>query len=239
MYKLTEICSLDDLKEQYLRQAEWSAEVLDHFWPKKMPGLVLDVGCGPAPDYLLKKSAMERVGVDIDNKALGRIHESINRVQANSIALPFSDNTFDVVLCHYLLLWTPMRETLHEMWRVTVPGGRVICASEPDYYNRKESPHGIKDEFIAALESLGAHPGAGGKLEQEMAQLTNKYESGVLTQIENKEFQLAELRSDVEFISRILGKDISEKAQPLVNSLKNSSGDIYMPVHFGCAIKSE
>ncbi|WP_455391413.1 class I SAM-dependent methyltransferase [[Eubacterium] cellulosolvens] len=237
MYKLNEVYTLEELTAQYTRQSSWSMQVLEYFWPETVPKRVLDVGCGPAPEYLTSRPAGFRLGLDIDKGAVAKASKMVQVLLANSAALPFRDGIFDVVMCHYLLLWAPMAQTLNEMWRVTVPGGRMICASEPDYYNRREAPNGIKDEFITALKSLGADPGAGGKLEKLLAELSDSYECGILTQIPDKEFQLTELKNDIEFIARVLGKDISAKAKPLIRELERKKGDIYMPVHFGCAIK--
>lgn len=228
---------LEELIAQYKRQSNWSVEVLEYFWPKKTSKIILDVGLGPSPDYFLKLSSKDKVGVDIDKSALKRISSDIFRVQANSISLPFKDNVFDVVICHYLLLWVPIRLTLDEMWRVTAPGGRLICASEPNYSNRKEIPNCIKNDFIFALKSLGANPDAGNILKKEFALLTNRFETGILTPIDDKQFQLNELKSDIKFLSRVLNKDIFEKAKPLINALEQGVGNIYMPVHYGCAFK--
>jgi SAM-dependent methyltransferase len=237
MNKLSEYYSYTELTEQYTRQAQWSAEVRNHYWPKEAPERVLDVGCGPAPRYFAEQSGQIKVGVDIDQECLTSADNNLLLVQGNAVSLPFLDGIFDVVMCQYLLLWSPMRRTLAEMWRVLAPGGRLVCTSEPDYTARVEKPECITKEFISALDHLGADPGAGGKLEEELALLTDNYEIGILDQNPDTEFHLSELKSDIRFILKVLGKDLTEQAQPLVEALENGTGKVYMPVHYGCAWK--
>lgn len=237
MFKLGNYYSIDELSVQYKRQSKWSAKVLEYYWPKKIPEITLDVGCGPSPVYFQKLLSKNIVGVDIEYSSLKRIPSNIFKVQANSVNLPFRDNIFDVVICHYLLLWAPMKQTLKEMWRVTTTGGRLICASEPDYSNRIEEPNCIKDDFVEAIKSLGADPSIGGQLENELSLLTDNFETGILTQNMEKKFQLNELKNDINFLSRVLKKDLIDQVMPLVTALTKGFGNIYMPVHYGCAFK--
>jgi SAM-dependent methyltransferase len=239
MFELSRFFGMDELSEQYRRQAGWSRQVIEYYWPEEEPVRVLDVGCGPVPDYFVKMPAGYRVGVDFDKRGLLEAKGDLERVLANSSALPFGDGMFDAVLCQYLLLWAPMRETVEELWRVTAPGGRLICASEPDYEGRREEPEGIKDDFVEAMKVLGADTGAGVKLEAELERLTDKFETGTLTMVEDKSFQLKELKSDLMFISKVLGRDVSSKAEPLMEALANNQGNIFMPIHYGCAFKSD
>jgi SAM-dependent methyltransferase len=239
MFELSRFFGLEELSEQYRRQAGWSRQVIDYYWPEVEPVRVLDVGCGPVPDYFVRLPAGYRVGVDIDRSALLKAKGDLLRMLADGTALPFSDSAFDVVLCQYLLLWAPMRETLEELWRVTAPGGRLICASEPDYEGRREEPEGIKTDFVEAMEVLGADVRAGAKLEAELERLTDRFETGTLTMVEDRNFQLKELNSDIKFISKVLGRDVSSKAEPLMEALANNQGNIFMPIHYSCAFKSD
>jgi SAM-dependent methyltransferase len=237
MHGLREHYSLEELEAQYERQAEWSSDVVSYYWPKEKPCRVLDVGCGPAPDYFLEKDSDGKVGFDIDFEALKMVTPKVSRVQGTSVSLPFKDDSFDVVLCQYLLMWVPMEKTLKEMWRVTAPGGRLICASEPDYEERQEAPVCIKPFLIEAMVQLGANPRAGAELEKGLAALTNRFETGVLEPIEDREFQLSELNYDIEFLSRLHKKDMHFKARPLIRELKADRGIASTPVYYGCAFK--
>ena len=68
--------------------------------------------------------------------------------------LPFADQSFDVVLCHFLLLWlkTPV-VALKEMARVCMPGGAVLALAEPDHDSRIDSP--LELEKLGRLQTHG------------------------------------------------------------------------------------
>ena len=67
---------------------------------------------------------------------------------ANALNLPFSQASFDICLCHFLLLWIadPLA-ALNEMKRTAKPGGWVLALAEPDY--------GGRIDFPPELEALG------------------------------------------------------------------------------------
>jgi SAM-dependent methyltransferase len=88
--------------------------------------------------------------------------------------LPFPNSSFDLVCCHYLLLWVddPL-VILSEMLRVTRPGGGVLCLAEPDYGGRVDHPGSL--EVLGALQeqalrSRGAEPRLGRRLRQLLHQ---------------------------------------------------------------------
>ena len=56
--------------------------------------------------------------------------------------------SFDICLCHFLLLWiaNPLA-ALKEMRRIVKPGGWVLALAEPDY--------GSRIDFPPELEALG------------------------------------------------------------------------------------
>jgi SAM-dependent methyltransferase len=61
--------------------------------------------------------------------------------QADAHHLPYPVASFDLALCHFLLLWVndPLKVLL-EMKRVTRPGGAVLALAEPDYAARIDYP---------------------------------------------------------------------------------------------------
>jgi SAM-dependent methyltransferase len=93
---------------------------------------VLDVACGTgivartAADIV---GAGDVVGVDLNTAMLtvaGRVRGDIDWRQADVVALPFTDETFDAVLCQMALMFFPNRAgALGEMARVTTSGGTV------------------------------------------------------------------------------------------------------------------
>jgi SAM-dependent methyltransferase len=93
---------------------------------------VLDVACGTG---IVARTASERVGaggvtgVDLNEAMLtvaGRLRPDIDWRQGDVTALPFEDDTFDVVLCQSGLMFFPdATAALAVMERVAAPGGTV------------------------------------------------------------------------------------------------------------------
>jgi SAM-dependent methyltransferase len=82
--------------------------------------------------------------------------------------LPFPDQVYDLVYCHFLLLWVadPVR-VVSEMKRVARPGGAVLVFAEPDYGGRIDFPDelAVLGEWQqAALRRQGADPEIGRRL---------------------------------------------------------------------------
>lgn len=58
--------------------------------------------------------------------------QNVSAVQADSEALPFADESFDIVLGHAVLHHLPSLErSFAEFYRVLKPGGRIVFAGEP------------------------------------------------------------------------------------------------------------
>ena len=82
--------------------------------------------------------------------------------------LPYASKSFDIVYCHYTLLWlTEPATALLEMRRVTRPGGWILCVAEPDYGGRIDYPPELSpvgEWQRRALKALGADPVIGRSL---------------------------------------------------------------------------
>jgi len=86
-------------------------------------------------------------------------------INGDAIQLPFADRSFDVVLCHYFLLWvkSPVA-ALKEMARVCQADGTILALAEPDHAGRIDHPQALIALGKAQAESLerqGADPQAG------------------------------------------------------------------------------
>jgi SAM-dependent methyltransferase len=128
----------------------------------------------------------------VEVRVLMGVHESPPSVETinvpdapPAIHLPFADGTFDIVFCHFLLLW--IADPLHavrEMQRVTRPKGTVMAMAEPDYGVRIDFPPEL--EVLgpwqqAALRKQGANPLTGRRLSWLFRQTgLENVESGVL-----------------------------------------------------------
>jgi SAM-dependent methyltransferase len=134
---------------------------------------VLEVGCGTGviAGEMAHLSQARVVGLDLENEMLAFAHgheSGVRYTQADAHALPFADGDFDVVVCHYLLLWLaePAR-AVREMARVTRPGGAVLACAEPDYGGRVDYPPELVplgQLQAQALRQQGADPETGRRL---------------------------------------------------------------------------
>jgi ubiquinone/menaquinone biosynthesis C-methylase UbiE len=117
------------------------AEALEHRLILKLAGplqdrSVLDVGCGDGTLALgsARNGAARVSGCDPDPRMVARAraraicdNTRIDLAVARSQALPFPDNTFDVVTCITVLAFVPdANNAIQEMARVLRPGGKLV-----------------------------------------------------------------------------------------------------------------
>jgi SAM-dependent methyltransferase len=157
-------------------QAGWTRAT--RTWLYQQAGLaqaraVLEVGCGTGvvAGELAHLSSARVLGLDVDAGvlALARRREGgVTCVQGDAHALPFPDGSFDVVVCHYLLLWlADPAQGVREMARVVRPAGAVLVCAEPDYGGRVDHPAemvGLGRLQAEALRRQGADPELGRRL---------------------------------------------------------------------------
>jgi malonyl-CoA O-methyltransferase len=101
---------------------------------------VLDVGCGSGRYMLhaLQSGATRVTGVDLASQMLQRADlelapyrngAQIELLQGDLTALPVSDAWADLTLCGLVVgHLDDLRQALHELQRVTRPGGTVLCS---------------------------------------------------------------------------------------------------------------
>lgn len=178
------------------------------------PGLrLLEVGCGTGAVLASLTTAGCRLhGLDLDRQFLRQARQNLSApasrqiddipppnplppsslfpntpsfVQADAHHIPYADGAFDLVCCHFLLLWVrdPV-QVLSEMRRVTRPGGWVLALAEPDYGGRVDFPEDLVQLGRlqeAALRRQGAETRLGRRLSAlfHVAGLT-EVETGVL-----------------------------------------------------------
>lgn len=114
--------------EHYLRKR--TSFVLEHC-PR---GAALDVGCGTGVlAGRLATAGYDMTGVDPSDGMLDVLRASapaVTAVQASGTALPFPEDSFDVVYCvavmHHVADPAAVRATLAEMVRVAKPSGRIL-----------------------------------------------------------------------------------------------------------------
>lgn len=97
---------------------------------------VLDIGCGPGWFWAATaKRLPEKLDVTLADQSPGMVEEAVNRCrplpfaavqgqQADAAALPFADNSFDVVVAMHMFYHLPDQAAgIAEMARVLKPGG--------------------------------------------------------------------------------------------------------------------
>ncbi|PWB70350.1 MAG: hypothetical protein C3F07_17075 [Anaerolineales bacterium] len=157
---------------RYTQQAKWTRDLRAYIFNKiklDQAQRVLEVGCGTGAILSELSPDIELHGLDIDPAALAecKIHvPSAWLTRGNALQLPYDDSSFDVVYCHFLLLWVrdPLQALL-EMKRVTRE--HIIAFAEPDYSNRVDKPEELASLGKWQTESLkrqGADPGFGARL---------------------------------------------------------------------------
>lgn len=171
-----------DWHARFAQQARWTHPLRRYLYQKTRIAdarRILDVGCGPGVILSeLAQSAPAAVhGLDLNRPALKQAaahapHAALTCADAHS--LPYPPSTFDISLCHYLLLWlSDPLSALREMRRVTRAGGHVLALAEPDYTRRVDRPAALAPLGRLQTESLarqGADVAVGARLAALFAQ---------------------------------------------------------------------
>jgi len=164
-----------DWQNRFIQQARWTQDLRAYLYESiglEDASHILDLGCGTGSltDELLAQSKAILHGLDISRTHLKLIPSKAHLflTQGDGHHTPYPDEYFDVTLCHFTLLWVanPV-QVLHEMVRITRPGGAVLALAEPDYGGRIDYPTALDQLGKWQKESLqaqGADPLMGRKL---------------------------------------------------------------------------
>lgn len=163
-----------DWHTRYLQQAAWTRPLREHLLSQAaLPenASILEVGCGTGAVLEEFIALGNLYGLDIDPTHLEITKTNVPGsalIQGDAYSLPYPAGAFDLVFCHFLLLWLddPV-EALSEMRRITKPGGLVIAFAEPDYGGRIDYPPELEIIGEMQRESLrrqGAEPLTGRQL---------------------------------------------------------------------------
>lgn len=168
---------IERLHQRYQQQAGWTAALRSYLTAQitlpEQP-LLLEVGCGTGvilSELHADFSGSQCIGIDHDNDVLryGREIQSFNDyTQADAENLPFPANCFDLIFCHFFLLWAkPLLPILAEIQRVLKPGAHFLAFAEPDYGGRIDHPaalHRLAHWQEQALQRQEAHTRIGREL---------------------------------------------------------------------------
>jgi len=163
-----------DWHKRFLQQAAWTRDLRVYLF--EQAGLsraqrVLEVGCGSGAVLADLSTPASVHGLDLESGRLveARLHApGVALVCGDATSLPYLTGSFDIVFCHFLLLWVhdPL-QALREMRRVARSGGSVLALAEPDYNARVDEPDALAPLGRWQTESLrrqGADPGLGAHL---------------------------------------------------------------------------
>lgn len=164
-----------DWHARFSQQARWTEGLRRYLFERA--GLasgqrLLEVGCGTGA--LLSSLAgfgLQLHGLDIDGEFLSQAQRHIPPAvlaRGDAHRLPYPDASFDILCCHFLLLWVhdPAR-VVAEMRRVVRPGGWILALAEPDYGGRVDYPEALiklGEMQEAALRRQGAETRLGRRL---------------------------------------------------------------------------
>ena len=157
-------------------QAGWTRAIRLHLYAQaglKKARQVLEVGCGTGVlTAELSHETRARVnGLDMDRNFLSlaqKLDRKTRYLLGDGKLLPYRSGTFDLVLCHFFLLWVrdPLQALL-EMKRVTRRGRAVLALAEPDYGGRIDYPESLAElgrQQTERLRGAGANPLIGREL---------------------------------------------------------------------------
>ena len=171
---MTTELSAREWDEQFARQAGWTRGMRAHLYRRAnllRARQVLDVGCGTGvlTEELAERTQGRVIGVDLDPDMVAFAQSRNGKAEyrlGDAHDLAFRDGSFDLVVCHFVLLWcADPRRAAREMVRVTRPGGAVVVCAEPDYGGRIDYPDLPLGRWQSqALRREGADPLLGRKL---------------------------------------------------------------------------
>ena len=236
-----------DWHARYLQQAAWTRNLRAYLFNKvglKDARRVLEVGCGTGAILRELETPAAPHGVDLDPAALTQAlvnAPASSLTRGNGLSLPYSDSTFDIVFCHYFLLWVsdPLQAVL-EMKRMTKRGGHILALAEPDYSARVDKPEALRplgEWQREALKRQGANPSFGAQLAETFFQagITLK-ETGTIQGAENepsvreREMEWAVIEADLaESVSSV---EIQKMKQLDEKAWERGERVLYVPTYF-------
>ncbi len=167
---------LEVLHQRYQIQAAWTKTIRSRLLDRvqlESDDRMLEVGVGTGAilSSTLLESECRGYGLDIDfhvTQFTADLIPDATFTTADGAWLPFISEAFEIVYCHFLLLWIAEPElVLCEMARVTKQGGSVIVFAEPDYGGRIFYPQHMDEIGMLQTNALlqqGADPFIGREL---------------------------------------------------------------------------
>jgi SAM-dependent methyltransferase len=213
--------TVEEWHVQFTRQARWTRAVRNQLYRRVnllRAERVLDVGCGTGviTEEMAARCKGQVIGVDVDPAMIAFAQDKDSRAKyrvGDAHQLDFPDHHFDVVACHFLLMWVSNPTlAVREMARLTRPGGAVLACAEPDYGGRIDYPEELPLARwqAEALRRDGADPFIGRKLPALFTQAGLSANVGVVPSLWDDEALRVEFGAEWALMERTLVGMVSE-----------------------------
>jgi SAM-dependent methyltransferase len=233
--------SPDDWHERFSQQARWTSNLRNHLYSRA--GLenahrILEVGCGTGallvelarkpptrPIVIIDRTGQINIrpdlavhGLDLDRPYLSlarRYAPTSLLVQGDAHGLPYAEGSFDLIFCHFLLLWVrDASRVIAEMRRLLCPGRSLLALAEPDYGGRIDYPSELAEigrQQEEALRRQGVDTRIGRRLKSLFTQAGFRdVEVGVLGAQWEEAPSQAELQMEWDILENDLEKCVSQ-----------------------------
>jgi SAM-dependent methyltransferase len=246
--------TVEEWHAQFIRQARWTRAVRNQLYRRVnllRAERVLEVGCGTGviTEEMAARCKGQVIGVDVDAAMVEFAQDRPNRAEyrvGDAHQLDFPDGHFDVVACHFLLMWVgDPTLAVREMARVTRPEGAVLACAEPDYGGRIDYPEELPLARwqAEALRREGADPFIGRKLPALFTQARLSANVGVIPSLWDGEALRAEFEAEWALMERTLVGIVSEDElcrykQVDWQAIEDGQRLIFMPIFYAVGRKT-
>jgi len=230
-----------DWHTRFVQQSHWTGELRRYLFKRtkiETAKHILEVGCGtgavvmdlslsPFLQHDEERNPVTRIhGLDINSNFLSQAaHNAPATILTlgDAHSLPYVSANFDLVFCHFLLMWVDdAHQVLSELVRVTRPGGYVLALAEPDYGGRIDFPESFVELGVmqeTALRKQGADTRLGRRLRALFQQSgLCKIEAGVM----GGQWQGNQLTEELDQEWQVLNADLNGLLLPdEFNRLRN------------------
>ncbi|MDY7041796.1 MAG: methyltransferase domain-containing protein [Chloroflexota bacterium] len=240
--------TIEEWETQFTRQAAWTRAVRSQLYRRAnllRAERVLDVGCGTGvvTEELSARTRGQVIAVDIDPAMIAATHSRSGQAEyrvGDARQLDFPDHHFNVVACHFLLMWVDdAARAVREMARVTRPGGAVLICGEADYGGRVDWPDLPVGQWQAeALQRQGAYPFVGRKLRELLRQAGLDADVGVISSLWDTVALRENFAAEWALLERDVAGQVDETAfgrarDTAWKAIEEGTRLVFMPVFFG------
>ena len=227
---------------RYSIQTRWTRPLREYIYrkfPEGVPLSILEVGCGTGSVIRsisdeLSERTLRITGLDIDIEVIryASCKSSGSFCAGAGEALPFPDDLFDFVFCHYLLLWVPDPvKIVREMKRVTVSGGICAAMAEPCYTEMTASPESIRDLAVLQRKNLIAR----GVAPETGRRLGEYFRKAGFNCMDFGQYEKTEMTDD--FIRAEIRQMAEDAGQNAFIPVPGPDYEYFVPTYFAAAVK--